>query len=314
MAATVAGCTGFFNGRASLIPKHTGIFKLHLDFKASIGTQEVVQSVKLPPGVDKNVWIASQVLGIFEEVSQIVSLLDGLCTEECCPHMNAGKDVVYSWADEKNPEPVQLSAPCYMQKLLEYAYEQLSNLPGEDEPFPSDFKGKMGTLLKRFFRVYAHAYLSHAEPIKLYEAEAHINLRFKHYLALVTEFKLVAKRDMAPLAELIGNFQMNGNRAGEHQSLFAEAVVIVERAIHAASRAPETGELGEAATHELVAQLTHLERSSTTIAATVARFIPHKCKMSEGSCVRICIEDLQALLAGLQASCTGSASVATLHQ
>jgi len=313
MAATVAGCTAIFDGRASLIPKHTGIHKLHLEFKASIGTQEVVQSVKLPPGVDKNVWIASQVLGIFEEVSQIVSLLDGICTEECCPHMNAGKDVVYSWADEKNPQAVQLSAPCYMRTLLDYAYEQLSNLPGEDEPFPTDFKGKMGTLLKRFFRVYAHAYLSHAAPIKLYEAEAHLNLRFKHFLALVTEFKLVAKRDMGPLAELIGNFQMNSNRAGE-ESFIAEAVVIVERAIHAASRAPETGKLDEAATHELVAQLAHLERSSTTVAATVARVIPRNCRTTDGGLVCICMEDLQALLAGLQASFTGRASVAALCQ
>jgi len=176
---------------------------------ATVGSGKVCESVKLPPDVDRDEWIAAKVHSIYEEVIQIVNLLEDLCSEESCPCMNAGKHWTWKWADERNKKPQALSAPSYMRRLVAYADEKLQSedwIPMEGDPFPDDFTSKMSLLVKRFFRVYAHAYLSHIEPIRAYGADGHLNCRFKHLLAFSQEFGLLTAEDMAPLKDLIGKF------------------------------------------------------------------------------------------------------------
>eukprot|EP00971_Amphidinium_carterae_P148459 2943336-Amphidinium_carterae.1 len=60
--------------RSVKIPKHlesSGIFQLHLRAKATLGSAAAKDAVKLPPGVDKNMWIAAQGLEVFEEAASL---------------------------------------------------------------------------------------------------------------------------------------------------------------------------------------------------------------------------------------------------
>jgi MOB kinase activator 1 len=192
------------------IPPHTGIFKLHLDAQASLNTLSVHEAVKLPDGIDECDWIASHVIGVYDELIQLVSLLSEMCTHESCPVMNAGPHVVYSWADEKNKTPQKLAAPEYMQTLAEYSHEVLSDrsvLPIDGQPLPAQFKPKMQLLLRRFFRVYAHTYITHFQDVREAGCEAHLNCCFKRFLFFVTEFNLLSEDDMMPLRELIKKFR-----------------------------------------------------------------------------------------------------------
>lgn len=191
------------------IPPHSGIFKLHLQAQATLGTATVRESVKLPRGIDRNEWVASMMFSIMEEVVQLVSLMDGLCTEDTCARMTAGKYTSYSWADEKHPIPCQLSAPEYMRTLVAYAEARMADrsvVPIDGSPFPPEFEEMVRTLCKRFFRVYAHVYLSHFQLIHENGVEAHVNCLFKRFLYFVKEFNLVSAQDMQPLAQLIANF------------------------------------------------------------------------------------------------------------
>lgn len=195
----------------SPIALHTGIYKLHLEAQATLMSAELVDSVKLPAGVGEHEWIAAQVLGIFEEAEFVVSLLDDLCTEKSCPEMCAGKRVVYKWQDaEEYQKPTKLPACKYMNLLISHVKKTLGNeeiVPTDGRPFPKQFKDEMGILLKRLFRVYAHAYLHHFREIRELEAEAHLNFCFKHFMFFVKEFNLVNMEDMTPLAKLIEKFE-----------------------------------------------------------------------------------------------------------
>mmetsp|Transcript_62811 Transcript_62811/g.187289 ORF Transcript_62811/g.187289 Transcript_62811/m.187289 type:complete len:259 (-) Transcript_62811:8-784(-) len=217
---TIKGWLGT-RGEKTLAIHHTGIYKLHLDAQATLDSANVRQSVKLPPGVKEDEWIASQALGIYEEVCLVVSLLEDMCSEESCPCMTAGKHMTYSWADERNPKPVSVSAPDYMRKLVDYAWQKLSDgqlIPKVDgQEFPEDFKQEVHLLMKRFFRVYAHAYIHHFEEIREVKAEAHLNMFLKHFLAFVAEFKLVSGRDMLPLKGLVEKWSKQEAEARELQ-------------------------------------------------------------------------------------------------
>jgi MOB kinase activator 1 len=194
------------------LPPHTGIFKLHLQANATLNSLGVYDSIKLPPGIREEDWIAGQVFSLYEEVVRTVSLLEDICDVESstCRVMNAGRTVQYAWADDANPEPRALSAPDYMKTLIEYSHEVLSNpkiVPIDGQPMPKRFREAMTLLLKRFFRVYAHAYICHFKEISDdCGVEAHLNFCFKRFLLVVLEFKLVKREDMSPLEGLIAKF------------------------------------------------------------------------------------------------------------
>mmetsp|Transcript_75894 Transcript_75894/g.217262 ORF Transcript_75894/g.217262 Transcript_75894/m.217262 type:complete len:229 (-) Transcript_75894:263-949(-) len=213
---TVVSNKGWLRALAMMpIPPHSGIYKLHLQTKETIGSLSVRESVRLPTGLDRDEWIASQLCGIFEELEHLVNVMEDVCNEDTCPRMSAGKCVQYSWADERHTAPRALSAPEYMRTLIVYAEERLGDrkvVPIDGSAFPPEFMHMVKTLCKRFFRVYAHTYLSHFQVIQEQGAEGHLNCNFKHFLYFVLEFDLVGKQDMSPLAELIKMFLETDDR------------------------------------------------------------------------------------------------------
>jgi MOB kinase activator 1 len=204
----------------SKIAVHTGIYKLHLDAQATLRTGSVRASVKLPLGVGTSAWYAAQTLGIYEEVLQLVSLLQDICTQDCCPTMSAGKCVVYSWKENSRTCPQKLCASEYMKALVTYANRMLSDrdlIPIDGRPFPDHFVRQIQQLHKYFFRVYAHAYLHHFDVIQAHGAEAHLNCSFKHFLFFVQEFDLVCEKDLRPLRQLIEKFNEQARRHDEQR-------------------------------------------------------------------------------------------------
>jgi len=196
------------------IPAHTRIFKLHQEAMAALRTSKVQDAVKLPTGIEENEWIASQVLGIFEEMIYLKSLLEEFCTEDTCPKMSAGKHIEYRWSDPYAPDecnrmPRQLSAPDYMNTLASFAYDLLSNrqiIPIDGSPMPEDFCDHMKMLLKRIFRVYAHTYIHHFVEFRDMGVEAHLNCCFKRFIFFVLEFDLVPRTELQALNDRIGKY------------------------------------------------------------------------------------------------------------
>eukprot|EP00443_Scrippsiella_acuminata_P095651 CAMPEP_0115559232 /NCGR_PEP_ID=MMETSP0271-20121206/99853_1 /TAXON_ID=71861 /ORGANISM="Scrippsiella trochoidea, Strain CCMP3099" /LENGTH=237 /DNA_ID=CAMNT_0002993283 /DNA_START=88 /DNA_END=801 /DNA_ORIENTATION=- len=209
-STTKLNSNGWFRGLlGTSIPKHAGIYKLHLQAQATLETGDIRASVRLPVGVGRDEWIASQMIGISRETMQVINVLEDVCCEKMCPRMTAGEHVTYLWSDEKNPQPQVVSAPEYMKNLVLYTESKLSDrrlFPIDGSALPPEFINEVTTMCRRLFRVYAHAYLSHFQAFQDNEAEAHLNCYFKHFLYFVLEFGLVDRQDIQPLAELIKKF------------------------------------------------------------------------------------------------------------
>jgi MOB kinase activator 1 len=196
------------------VGKNTGVFKLHLQAKATLGTSaEVRAGVKLPPRTDRDSWIAAQLLILFENAQFMAAMLSSEevnCNDESCPLMGAGDYVNYYWSDETSRHPVELSAPDYIQKLLDYTFSKLHDqavVPTDGSPFPADFEKTASKLVKRIYRIYAHAYMSHFEEFRENEVEAELNSFFKHLLCFAEEFDLMQDKDFSPLEQLIRTFK-----------------------------------------------------------------------------------------------------------
>ncbi|XP_023771279.1 MOB kinase activator-like 1A isoform X2 [Lactuca sativa] len=122
--------------------------------------------------------------------------------------MTAGAKYEYRWADGVTiKKPIEVSAPKYVEYLMEWIETQLDNesiFPQRlGAPFPHYFLDVVKTVFKRLFRVYAHIYHSHFQMIMSLKEEAHLNTCFKHFVLFTWEFRLIDQGELAPLYELV---------------------------------------------------------------------------------------------------------------
>lgn len=184
--------------------------KLHLSAKASLGAGDLLSAVKLPPDEDLNEWLAVHVVDFYNTSNLIYGSLVSHCTVAACPVMNATSKFEYLWLDkskDKNAKPMTVSAPQYVELLMDWIENQLNDesiFPTDTSvPFPKTFKKSCENIFKRLFRVYAHIYCKHFDHIKSMGEDAHLNTAFKHFMHFIFEFNLVTGDELAPLKTYI---------------------------------------------------------------------------------------------------------------
>ncbi|KAJ0914055.1 putative MOB kinase activator family [Helianthus annuus] len=124
--------------------------KKHTD--PTLGSGNLREAVRLPPGEDLNEWLAINAVDFFNQVNILYGTLTEFCTPSTCPTMTAG---------------TKFGLTCV----------RIAGVP-----FPPNFQDVVKTIFKRLFRVYAHIYHSHFQMIMSLKEEAHLNTCFKHFV------------------------------------------------------------------------------------------------------------------------------------
>ncbi|KFQ30382.1 MOB kinase activator 3A, partial [Merops nubicus] len=161
-------------------------------------------AVQLPRGEEQNDWVAVHVVDFFNRINLIYGTISDWCTEQSCPVMSGGPRYEYRWQDEhKYRRPTALSAPQYMNLLMDWIEVQINN---EDifptnvgTPFPKNFLPVVKKILSRLFRVFVHVYIHHFDRISQMGSEAHVNTCYKHFYYFVKEFNLIDTKELEPL-------------------------------------------------------------------------------------------------------------------
>merc|ERR1719242_1833092 len=108
-----------------------------------------------------------------------------ICNEADCPKMSAGSDSEYLWHSREFIQPVAVSAPKYIDFLMEWIEESINDKdlfprldhddPQENEEkdnwmeqetekalkFPKNFRSTSSKICRRMGRVYGHIYHAH---------------------------------------------------------------------------------------------------------------------------------------------------------
>uniref|UniRef100_A0A8D2NIG4 MOB kinase activator 3A n=1 Tax=Zonotrichia albicollis TaxID=44394 RepID=A0A8D2NIG4_ZONAL len=215
-----------FNKDKTFRPKRkfepgTQRFELHKKAQASLNAGlDLKVAVQLPPGEEQNDWVAVHVVDFFNRINLIYGTISDYCTEQSCPVMSGGPKYEYRWQDEhKYRKPTALSAPQYMNLLMDWIEVQINN---EDifptnvgTPFPKNFLPVVKKILSRLFRVFVHVYIHHFDRITQMGSEAHVNTCYKHFYYFVKEFNLIDTKELEPLVSVWGGLRVCGqHRAG----------------------------------------------------------------------------------------------------
>ena len=70
-----------------------------------------LRQVELPDGIQREKWIAANVMNFYDKVNLIYGRVSHACTDVTCPKMSGGAKFEYRWADEEHTKPQSLSAP-----------------------------------------------------------------------------------------------------------------------------------------------------------------------------------------------------------
>lgn len=174
----------------------------------TLGSGNLRDVVKLPPGEDLFEWLAVNVIDLFHQVSMLAGTLSEFCTTEKCPKMAAGEGFEYAWAKTDGTK-LNCSAPEYIDYTLCWVQAEIDNddiFPSQiGKPFPSNFMCIITAIARRLFRIYAHVYRHHIETTEEIKITEHLNTSFKHFILFVQEFDLIDKRELSqgPLRDLI---------------------------------------------------------------------------------------------------------------
>ncbi|ETE66701.1 MOB kinase activator 1B, partial [Ophiophagus hannah] len=175
------------------IPEGSHQYELLKHAEATLGSGNLRMAVMLPEGEDLNEWVAVNTVDFFNQINMLYGTITDFCTEE-----SYGTNI---------KKPIKCSAPKYIDYLMTWVQDQLDDetlFPSKiGVPFPKNFMSVAKTILKRLFRVYAHIYHQHFDPVIQLQEEAHLNTSFKHFIFFVQEFNLIDRRELAPLQELI---------------------------------------------------------------------------------------------------------------
>ncbi|KAJ6239391.1 mob kinase activator-like 1 [Anaeramoeba flamelloides] len=196
------------------IPEGTKQYQLKKYADASLGSGNLKLAVTLPENEDINEWFAVHTVDFYNQLNMFYGSIHEHCTEENCPIMSAGKKYEYYWADGiKVKKPIQVSAPEYITRLMDWVQGYLDNekiFPSDMSiSFPKNFTNIVKNIFRRLFRVYAHMYHNHFTEIISLGEEAHLNTSFKHFVYFITEYRLIDKKELAPMQDLINSFLEN---------------------------------------------------------------------------------------------------------
>jgi len=152
-----------------------------------------------PEGQDEGVWKYEQLRQFCLELNDICVKLQAECNPEICTQMTATEQWIFLCAAHKTPK--ECPAIDYTRHTLDGA----ACLLNSNKYFPSRVSikdssvAKLGSVCRRVYRIFSHAYYHHRALFDQYENETYLCKRFTKF---VIKYNLMSKDNLiVPILE-----------------------------------------------------------------------------------------------------------------
>lgn len=164
-------------------------------FTRSIAECNIHELIRQPKGVDKNEWIANNIVAFFNHVNSLYNVLCDFCTPTTCPSMIGPQNSVYCWIDEKNKK-IKHSAPQYIELSMVFIQKTLSDetiFPTRlDQQFPLYFDSLVRKMVRLLFHAVAHIYAVHYRQLIELQLHPHLNSFFLHFISFLITSNIIS--------------------------------------------------------------------------------------------------------------------------
>jgi len=164
-------------------------------FTRAIAECNIHELIRQPMGVDKNEWIANNIVAFFNHVNSLYNVMCDFCTPTTCPLMTGPQNSVYYWIDEKNKK-IKHSAPQYIELSMVFIQKTLSDetiFPTRlDQQFPLYFDSLVRKMVRLLFHAVAHLYAVHYRQLIDLQLHPHLNSFFLHFISFLITSNIIS--------------------------------------------------------------------------------------------------------------------------
>ncbi|CAF1625701.1 unnamed protein product [Adineta ricciae] len=164
-------------------------------FTRSLAECNIHDLIRQPAGVDKNEWIANNIVAFFNHVNALHNAMCDFCTPATCPTMTGPQNSSYSWLDERNKK-VRYSAPQYIDLSMMFIQKTLSDetiFPTRlDQHFPLYFDSHVRKMVRLLFHAVAHLYAVHYHQLIELQLHPHLNSLFLHFISFLITSNIIS--------------------------------------------------------------------------------------------------------------------------
>ncbi|PAV63243.1 hypothetical protein WR25_24334 [Diploscapter pachys] len=153
-----------------------------------------IDAILSPPNEqDEGAWKYEHLRQFCLQLNALALLLQNECFPETCAQMTATEQWIFLCAAHKNPK--ECSAIDYTRHTLDGA----TTLLNSNKYFPSRVNikessiAKLGSVCRRIYRIFSHAYFHHRKLFDDFENETHLCKRFTTY---VTRYSLMSSEHL----------------------------------------------------------------------------------------------------------------------
>uniref|UniRef100_T1JMF7 MOB-like protein phocein n=1 Tax=Strigamia maritima TaxID=126957 RepID=T1JMF7_STRMM len=161
----------------------------------------VEEILTAPDGQDEGVWKYEHLRQFCLELNGLAVKLqvEGECQPETCTQMTATEQWIFLCAAHKTPKE------CPAMDYTRHTLDGAACLLNSNKYFPSRVSikdssvAKLGSVCRRIYRIFSHAYFHHRTLFDEFENETHLCRRFTVY---VTKYNLMSKDNLiVPILE-----------------------------------------------------------------------------------------------------------------
>lgn len=151
---------------------------------------DIDEILKLPEGQDLGAWKIEHLRLFCMQLNRLATRLQECCHPETCNQMTATEQWIFLCAAHKQPN--ECPAIDYTRHTLDGA----ASLLNSNKYFPSRVTikessvAKLGSVCRRVYRIFSHAYYHHFQVFDEFERETHLCKRFSKF---VTIYELMSK-------------------------------------------------------------------------------------------------------------------------
>ncbi|CAD5217679.1 unnamed protein product [Bursaphelenchus okinawaensis] len=160
----------------------------------------------IPYAVDRNEWLATHVLALFEHVNALCGAVSEQCTPGNCPNMNYPGCTKASWTDERGKRH-QFSAPRYIDCVMSYSEAVRNNeaiYPTKyASPFPVDFDQHCRRIIKLLWHCCGHLYARHWDTMHALNLRPQTALVLAHMASIAKLYNLLDQKEMTSLTNTL---------------------------------------------------------------------------------------------------------------
>ncbi|GMT07698.1 hypothetical protein PENTCL1PPCAC_29872, partial [Pristionchus entomophagus] len=164
----------------------------------SIDDPMIERIVQLPPGIDRNEWVATHMIGLFDNSNALCGIVTEMCTPVTCPHMSYPGTSKAPYFDEKNKRH-HYPAMQYVDAVMSYCEQTCRDekiFPTRHgAPFNANFDVATKKMAKFLWHSLGHLYTRHWDELDALNLRPQIGLVMTHLARFCAVFGLLDPKD-----------------------------------------------------------------------------------------------------------------------